>query len=144
MKYVQKLVGLHLRPIALVTDEVTDSAVRRLLFDAGNDIADLMLLCHADITSKNPKKVARLHTNFELVKAKMAEVEAKDALRNWKNPITGEHVMEVFGISPCNEIGKLKEMVKNAILDGEIENTFEAADAYMRLRAADLGLTAVK
>ena len=144
MKYVQKLVGLHLRPIALVTDEVTDSAVRRLLFDAGNDIADLMLLCHADITSKNPKKVARLHTNFQLVKDKMAEVEAKDALRNWRNPITGEYVMEVFGIGPCNLIGQLKEMVKNAILDGEIENTFEAADAYMRIKAVDMGLTAVK
>lgn len=144
MKYVQKLVNLHLRPIALVTEEVTDSAVRRLLFDAGNDIDDLMLLCNADITSKNPRKVARLHANFELVKAKLVEVEAKDAIRNFKNPITGDYVMELFGIEPCNTIGYLKEIVKNAILDGDIENTFEAADALMREKASELGLHPVK
>ena len=144
MKYVQKLVALHLRPIALVTEEVTDSAVRRLLFDAGNDIDDLMLLCNADITSKNPRKVARLRSNFELVKAKLVEVEAKDAIRNFKNPITGEYVMQLFGIEPCNIIGMLKEQVKNAILDGVIENSFEAADAFMRERAAEIGMFPVQ
>lgn len=143
-KYVRKLVWLHLRPIALVDEEVTDSAVRRLLFDAGDDIDDLMTLCNADITSKNEAKVARIKANFELVKRKLVEVEAKDAIRNFKNPITGDHVMEVYGIPPCHEIGDLKEMVKEAILDGVIGNNFEEADAYMRQRAPELGLKAVK
>ena len=144
MKYVQKLVRLHLRPIALVDDEVTDSAVRRLLFEAGNDIDDLMLLCNADITSKNPAKVARIKHNFELVKQKMVEVEARDSIRNFKNPVTGEYVMEVYGIGPGKPVGVLKEYVKEAILDGLIGNTFEEADRLMREKAAEMGLTPVK
>ena len=140
MKYVQKLVGLHLRPIALVDEGVTDSAVRRLLFDAGDDIDDLMLLCNADITSKKPAKVARLHSNFELVKRKLVEVEEKDAIRNFKNPISGDYIMELYGIGPCHIIGEIKEVVKDAILDGQIGNNFEEADALMRSIAASKGL----
>ena len=144
MKYVEKLVLLHLRPISLVTEEVTDSAVRRLLFDAGNDIDDLMLLCNADITSKNPRKVERLKQNFELVGRKLAEVEAKDAIRNFKNPITGEYIMELYGIPPCRQIGELKEFVKNAILDGIIGNNFAEADVLMRKHASEMGMKPVK
>ena len=140
MKYVKKLVWLHMRPISLVDDIVTDSAVRRLLFDAGDDIDDLMLLCHADITSRNAEKVRKIHANFELVKQKLVEVEAKDAIRNFKNPISGDYIMELYGIEPCNKIGEIKEYVKEAILDGKIGNNFEEADALMRVKAAELGL----
>ena len=143
MKYVKKLVWLHLRPISLADEEVTDSAVRRLLFDAGNDIDDLMILCNADVTSKNPAKVARIRANFEVVKRKLVEVEEKDAIRNFKNPIDGEYVMKLYGLQPCREIGVLKEAVKEAILDGVIGNNFEEADAFMRRMASEMGLKEV-
>ena len=142
-KYVRKLVWLHLRPIALVDDGVTDSAVRRLLFDAGDDIDDLMRLCRADVTSKNPAKVARVMSNFSLVERKLVEVEEKDKIRNFKNPITGEYVMKVYGIPPCNLIGQLKDAVKEAILEGAVANNFEAADLYMRKIAPEMGLKAI-
>jgi len=143
MKYVEKLVDLHMRPINIADEEVTDSAVRRLLFDAGNDIDDLMMLCEADITSKNERRKQNFYANYQLVRQKLIDLEEKDRIRNFQPPVDGKEIMRIFDLQPCHEIGALKSALKDAILDGVVPNEHEAALEFILKRAAKMGLTPI-
>ena len=139
-EHVRKLVDMHMRPTTLAEEGVTDSAIRRLLFDAGDDIDSLLILAKCDVTTKYESRRQRVYDNLLIIEKHIKEVEEKDAIRNWKNPITGDYIMQTFGIGPCKTIAVLKDAVKDAILDGVIPNEFEAAEAFVKEKAKELGI----